>query len=362
MANQKNQHFVPQSYIRLFSDSNESKPRSVAIWLGKQNVLIPNASIADQCSKAYFYGKDMKIENWFKFPEGFIRGLVEELNLTKNISKISEQKLKFFWLVQHLRSEKSLKTHLQFQTRLREVFASDQSIAGRLEEILGPAMTIPDLMQSSLSEGKFYSDTIADLKPVLLVNETSYPFITTDNPAIHYNRFVVQRHKGIRNWGISSAGTYLYLPLSKNLAFIAYDKDVYQMKGRQKTLLSVTENEVRRLNEMLYLHSDDVVFIPSKGKVEEPLEHLLAVQHLKPDSLGRVNFALEVEGPFQKGGKSFLTATPDEFANSRGGGLIHYESTPPIVENFFGPLSFKQKPRFTLDGNGQTMTRLGCHR
>src|SRR5260370_2780664 len=54
VASHKSQHFVPQHYLRGFS----SDGRSVPLCHLKSGQIVPKASIKDQCSRDYFYGKD----------------------------------------------------------------------------------------------------------------------------------------------------------------------------------------------------------------------------------------------------------------------------------------------------------------
>ncbi|HEX2983013.1 MAG TPA: DUF4238 domain-containing protein, partial [Ignavibacteriales bacterium] len=58
MAERKNQHFVPQFYLRNFSENK----KSLCDYNLSNNKYIKNASIKDMASQNYFYGKDENIE------------------------------------------------------------------------------------------------------------------------------------------------------------------------------------------------------------------------------------------------------------------------------------------------------------
>jgi len=51
----KNQHYVPQFYLRSFSNDS----RSIGLWFASQDRIIMNASISNMASKSYLYGKDL---------------------------------------------------------------------------------------------------------------------------------------------------------------------------------------------------------------------------------------------------------------------------------------------------------------
>jgi hypothetical protein len=62
MAEKKNQHYVPKQYLRFFSWDNK---KQINIFNIKRSEIIEGASLADQCSEPYFYGKNLVIENGF---------------------------------------------------------------------------------------------------------------------------------------------------------------------------------------------------------------------------------------------------------------------------------------------------------
>lgn len=57
MAHNKNQHFVPQFYFRLFSIDK----KRIEIF-NKTKGVHKTGSIKGQCSSNYFYSKNLKIE------------------------------------------------------------------------------------------------------------------------------------------------------------------------------------------------------------------------------------------------------------------------------------------------------------
>src|SRR4051794_36997251 len=62
MPGYKNQHFVPQSYLRRFQSVSE---RQVGFFNLSSGVLKEVATIRDQCSRDYFYSKSPIFEKEF---------------------------------------------------------------------------------------------------------------------------------------------------------------------------------------------------------------------------------------------------------------------------------------------------------
>jgi hypothetical protein len=55
----KSHHYVPQMYMRLFSNVGGKRVGVFALSTGK---FIPNASIKGQACKDYFYGQGRRVE------------------------------------------------------------------------------------------------------------------------------------------------------------------------------------------------------------------------------------------------------------------------------------------------------------
>jgi len=91
MAEKKNQHFVPKVHLKNFATDDRKK--QITIWLPKQDRVISGASIRDQCSKSYFYGKGMRIEEYFNSPEGVFGKIVEHLTETQEVDSETLQEL-----------------------------------------------------------------------------------------------------------------------------------------------------------------------------------------------------------------------------------------------------------------------------
>lgn len=68
MPHNKNQHFIPKCYFKLFS-KNE---KTICVFNLKNKRFIEFATIKGQCSKNCFYGKNIDLEKSLSHLEGLI--------------------------------------------------------------------------------------------------------------------------------------------------------------------------------------------------------------------------------------------------------------------------------------------------
>ena len=87
MAENKNQHYVPQSYQRHFSDDG----KNTGVYILKAKKYIASSKIQHQASKDYFYSKDLVIEHELSKLEGWADVAI------KSVSLKGRSKRSFFW-------------------------------------------------------------------------------------------------------------------------------------------------------------------------------------------------------------------------------------------------------------------------
>ena len=358
MAVKKNQHFVPKVHLKKFA--TDKKGQQITIWLPNHDKLISGASIRDQCSRDYFYGKDLRIEEYFNAPEGAFGYILSKLNTTNKANKKTLQEILFLWLLQHVRAERAITEQVLIMSVMRDKITLGQEGNENLMEWLGPPISAPEAIEATLDSAKKYFETISDLRCVLLVNKTKVGFVMSDNPAVSSNKLVLKRYMNYRNWGLGSAGLYVYMPLTPRLGFLAFDRHVYELIGRNAEVCSLKEKDVIALNQMIYLFSNDLVVLPPFGDPHRIIESLKEVDAAKPESTMRVNIAIEDGKQKFDGSTSFSVASDDEFANSGKNGLIHVESVPPIIPQHLPKLLIRQRPRFIDTRSGAGLQRHGC--
>ncbi len=355
MAEKKNQHFVPKVHLKKFA--SDDKKKQISIWLPKQDRVILGASIRDQCSKSYFYGKDMKIEEFFNSPEGMFGKIVDHLTEPQEVDSETLRGLLFLWLLQHLRTEKMAKEHMQVMSAMRDKITLGQDDNDELNEWFGAPVALPEVVEMTLDSAKHFFDVISDLRCVLLVNRSKTDLVMSDNPAVSSNKLMLMRYMKYRNWGIGSAGLYVYMPLTPRLGFLAFDSYVYELTGRNGKTCALKEKDAIALNQLVYLLSNSLIVLPPLGDTKKIVESLKEVNSAKSECTTRVNVAVETEEQNIEESKGYSVVSDEEFKNSKMDSIIHLESVPPIVPQHLPKLLIKQRPKFIDTKSGAGLTR-----
>ena len=189
MASNKNQHFVPQCYLKNFA-KDESKA-AICLYNLDRKKLIKNAPIKNQCSKNYFYGEDLILEKALQPIEGQFSEMIRTIKKPGYILTEGDKVFfKEFWLLQYIRTEEFSKSIARSTEKDVETLFS-----------IDIKMNIKEVVRKSMYLIKKNRHLVDDLKFCILENNTKTDFITSDNPAILTNRwhFLIRKH----NLGLS---------------------------------------------------------------------------------------------------------------------------------------------------------------
>lgn len=100
MAQRQNQHYVPQFYLKLFSEDD----RSIRKLRLPGGPLIARASIKHECSKSYMYGDDGVAEDYVGGYETGLAPMIRRIVRTSTIQDESNPGLRAFMMLQHYRT------------------------------------------------------------------------------------------------------------------------------------------------------------------------------------------------------------------------------------------------------------------
>lgn len=243
----KNQHYVPRTHLRPFSHRGEGK--AIDLFAETQDRVITGASTSGQCSKSYFYGEDGQLEKSLQELEGYYASTVRKiLAYAGGQSPELRGWMRMFWCTQWVRTESAAQNAKSMLTGAAELIRHPP-----LAE--GPAHGRWVLV--SMSAMKDAYDFTDDLAAALLINKTSSPFLTSDNPAVTTNKLHTfdRRVRGPGNgYGLNSAGATLLLPVSPWHAVCYYDPDVYRLPGDGNVVHIKNTEDVHALNELQVLN------------------------------------------------------------------------------------------------------------
>jgi len=204
MAEKKNQHYVPQFHLKNFSINGGRK--IIGLFNIPSNKFIGNkARIKHQCAGDWFYGKDLILENALEYVETLTSSILKKIiNSSYFPPRFSEEHRVLISFV----------CLLSARTKYNEE-ATNDSIDGFLKHIMSFANEFTDdkkytkevldkfkiraknAIHLSLETAIEITPLLNDLKYVLLLNETSLSFWTSDNPVVFYNQLLSTGQKRI---------------------------------------------------------------------------------------------------------------------------------------------------------------------
>jgi hypothetical protein len=257
MSERKQQHYIPQFYLRNFSTDK----RLINVFNLNRNEWFYNVSIKGQAKKPYLYGKDKIFETFLGSLENkvapIIKQLIENGEAIKKESK-EDYLLKTFITLFLGRTPKHEKLNnylldLAFQYKIQQ----DPSMRGKFGNLVlrheePVAFNLAVLMESAY--------LTFDLELKVLVNMTNEPFFCSDHPVIQANTFMSARNN-IGNLGIACLGIQLLLPISDKHYLILYDPRIYSADKNYAFYIPITnKKEILSLNKAQFSNSDCSIY------------------------------------------------------------------------------------------------------
>lgn len=314
MASNKNQHFVPKCYLKPFT--LDRKGVAISVYNIDRQRLIPNASTKNQCSKDYFYGQDDQLERAIQSIEQAYATVLKEIllpgyRLTAGHCEI----LQIFWLFQYLRTEGANRRSVDMLANMLEPVKHGDNFSISLKEAV----------QSAMYAFSQSMETVSDLKVCLLKNQTDFPFITSDDPAVLTNRWQLQDLRGRwRPLGLKGAGAILFLPISPQICCVGYDSDVYSVPSDKGWVAVRTRSDIEAINELQLLNCRANIFINDEIHAEVLDSFVEKLKHRRLESRYEVNFAI-FDGEAVGGGEKFRVVSKVEFEEAQNG-IVHAQT------------------------------------
>jgi len=271
---QKNQHYVPQFYLRNFSNTDNKK--SVSAYELKSKKHIKFASIKTTASEEYYYGEDKIIENSFKELEGIWANIIRDIIEKNKIPQLPHNLNDYLYLLLFvaLSDIRAFKIGNIINKLKRGAYEHIKKFDNGMEEENIDTNHHPNFFMLNSSIENF--NVFLELTPLLILNETMNDFLTSDNPCAKYNQFFVSEE--FPYYGLRHGGIQIFIPLSSRICFCLYDENAYCVLNKNNEEVVTINNpmQINELNKLFLRNADRMVYFKDKSHVQHIDEILIA--------------------------------------------------------------------------------------
>lgn len=296
MAEDANQHFVPQFYFRYFSEDE----RSIHLVLRSSGRFVPTASIKGQASRRYYYG-DAEAERQLKIVDGIYSQALGEIRNASNFFDCSEDTRLCFYQCLMLQRSRTVAARTAgqpmadrlMQLQLEVAINNDETLDDEKRQELLEALphVAADAKQTQalhMSEAVKISEALSDLVPIYLENRTSRPFIFSDAPVVFLNlHYRDVRLRGVL--GADTPGLMILYPLGPSRAILLLDGSTYGLKGKffpSKVLREL--RDVMEINKLQIHSASSAIYFGSTAYAGYVQELWRQERHRLSNNAGRV--------------------------------------------------------------------------
>jgi hypothetical protein len=282
----KNHHFVPQFYLRAFSNDG----RRIHVYNLKHRKPIQHASLRHQCFRHHLHGKTDDLETALSEVENVLAPLVRAVIDTSSLPPENSPDyvhLLLFVALQMVRTtrsaekselgiDKMFKQTLRHDPDFKDVdmasfsVRSENPVVGHLTLLLEPAIK-----------------SILDLSMYIICAGPNQTFITSDNPVFKYNQYM-QGVKGLGVTGHITRGLQIFVPLSPKHLLLLTDSSIYRINSHKNSrmVFKLPDSDITKLN-MMQIHSAEENLYFSDWSQEPYVQSLVsrAIQHRIEDPI-----------------------------------------------------------------------------
>jgi hypothetical protein len=304
--------------------------------------VILNAPIKNQCSRDYFYGTDDRLEKAIQFVESSYASVLPDLlSYGRPLTLSSKTIIRRFWFLQQTRTEAASQRTVAMSEE------ADELIEHPTESF---KLGIKEAVQIALQSYAENLDTLDDLKIALVYNRTDVPFITSDDPSVLTNRWLINNIATMgRGYGLHTAGVLCVLPLSPRVCCICYDGHIYSIPNKNNWVDLRDQADVNAINDLQYLNCVANIYFSGQAASESVLELHSRNEGLKPPARHRIHYAIEAES---SNGVTKFVVVDKKSAPEHSRALIHMESIRVEPRQWPSILHWRNNGFFYSNGTG----------
>ena len=260
MPEHKNQHYVPEFYLKRFSPDEDEK--TISLWNLASNRKIIDVGLRGQCARDYFYGKDLLLEKSFGHLEGQMGKLFQEIDETSSLPSHSSDKhalLLFHLITQWTRTKYMADAMSEITDKLiANLFRSDEKGGKRYKDDLARHIENPVHLPIRIATALW--PMAYDLRYKLLRNCTQVEFLTSDNPVIMSNQLFsfVERDS---TTGLAVKGLQVFFPMDPARVLVLYDAAVYSVGERNRQIVEIRDlGDIDQINQLQVCNCQNNVY------------------------------------------------------------------------------------------------------
>jgi hypothetical protein len=250
MSNPRSHHYVPQFYLRRFSDDG----RSIRLLHKPSDRIIERASIKGQCAIDNFHGWHELAERSIATIEGACATTIDRVvsqGIIPDRSSTDYGHLLLFVALQSMRTQQSADVSNALVDRFAKLMMQGRP---EFEKIDLSKFRVEEKYPVALEAHQI----LATLEMSLLTTSSDRGFLTSDNPVVLYNSGRADVWwEGVT--GLDCEGLQLFLPLNRNTCLYMFDPVSYSPPSNagNRTLGLL---DVLKLNALTILNSRTNVY------------------------------------------------------------------------------------------------------
>ncbi|WP_161605863.1 DUF4238 domain-containing protein [Halococcus thailandensis] len=279
MPEYKNQHFVPQFYMRGWANND----RVSTYNLDRQSEF-PPTNISNLCSEDYFYDKDGEHERALSGLEGRHATLLQTLRTDRSVDNLTRDDLYHLCIFVRFQAARTKSTRSEgeqikdwiFKEVTRTGVEAGELDVSALEAVENGEINMEFkhhnwLHSSSMLHALAGPNILFDMGISLIENQTDSEFVFSDHPVYLDNRrFKSEQEKFLL--GIQNRGLQVFLPLSADLLLHLYDPACYRIEhdDEDSQLVQVDSPQiVNDLNGTQLINADRHIFYGQNDSEDE---------------------------------------------------------------------------------------------
>lgn len=290
----KNQHYIPQFYLRNFSDINQ---KAIGAFRFEEQRFIQNASIKEVAFRHHLYDKDDSVENFLADEERTWKAVLDIFlgrNVTQATLTMLQEKgedfvldlFRFFSITEARTTQLGDATSYIINS-IEKQFGKEMpppiydEYFGNLEEVTKHPNIVP--LMVAFDNIPFF----AGLDLLVILNCTRRSFITSDVPVLNINPYYEKR-RYMRNFGLVAMGLQKLLPISGQVCLCLYDRNVYRRKCKDASYILRSDLIVDQINKLIVENAYEQIFFQN-NESEEYIK-TLGEKRKKADHKGSIIF------------------------------------------------------------------------